>query len=191
MIFREQVNATTMPLSANASWRQVLEDWRQGGALSDALGAQLASAPYAAFFWECPPLTLGTLSEPFECVLVQSKRLAQVTANPAPFFGKFRQGEAVAVFDNLGKNARLVAPCPGHPEANYTHLAVFERSAPPEQRRALWRAVGEEATARVSTRPMWISTSGLGVYWLHIRIEGRPKYYTHTPYRKARARRGG
>lgn len=31
--------------------------------------------------------------------------------------------------------------------------------------------------------PVWISTSGLGVPWLHVRIDDRPKYYQHAPYR--------
>ncbi|MDF9799652.1 hypothetical protein OKW21_004915 [Catalinimonas alkaloidigena] len=29
-----------------------------------------------------------------------------------------------------------------------------------------------------------MSTSGLGVYWLHIRLDSRPKYYQFDPYRK-------
>jgi hypothetical protein len=32
-------------------------------------------------------------------------------------------------------------------------------------------------------RPLWVSTSGLGVSWLHLRFDRRPKYYTHAPYR--------
>ena len=26
---------------------------------------------------------------------------------------------------------------------------------------------------------------GLGVYWLHVRLDDRPKYYTHVPYRSS------
>jgi hypothetical protein len=29
---------------------------------------------------------------------------------------------------------------------------------------------------------MWLSTSGLGVAWLHIRLDSTPKYYQHQPY---------
>jgi len=29
----------------------------------------------------------------------------------------------------------------------------------------------------------WLSTSGLGIAWLHVRLDERPKYYTHAPYR--------
>ena len=34
-----------------------------------------------------------------------------------------------------------------------------------------------------SQRPLWLSTNGLGVAWLHARIDARPKYYSHRPYR--------
>jgi len=30
-----------------------------------------------------------------------------------------------------------------------------------------------------------LSTAGMGVYWLHVRLDTRPKYYQHTPYRDA------
>jgi hypothetical protein len=45
-----------------------------------------------------------------------------------------------------------------------------------EVRRAL-RRTGE---------PVWLSTNGDGVSWLHVRIDERPKYYTHGPYRTFR-----
>ena len=32
--------------------------------------------------------------------------------------------------------------------------------------------------------PVWTSTSGLGVYWLHVRLDSRPKYYQHQPFKK-------
>ena len=31
---------------------------------------------------------------------------------------------------------------------------------------------------------LWLSTAGLGVYWLHLRLDTRPKYYSFQPYRK-------
>ena len=32
---------------------------------------------------------------------------------------------------------------------------------------------------------LWVSTSGLGVYWLHVRLDSYPKYYQHAPYKNA------
>ena len=48
------------------------------------------------------------------------------------------------------------------------------------------RAAGEAVLERVGSGrmlPLWVSTSGAGVYWLHLRLDSFPKYYTHAPYR--------
>jgi hypothetical protein len=34
---------------------------------------------------------------------------------------------------------------------------------------------------------MWVSTSGLGVYWLYIRLDSFPKYYNFQPYKTLRS----
>jgi hypothetical protein len=88
--------------------------------------------------------------------------------------------EDVAGFWNLGRDAYLVVPA--HP---YPHLAVFARTAPMDIQHQFWRAVGEAVSAQLSERPLWLSTSGLGIAWLHVRLDGKPKYYTHQPYRQA------
>jgi len=46
------------------------------------------------------------------------------------------------------------------------------------------RSTARAITARLSDRPLWVSTSGLGVAWLHVRLDARPKYYQYTPYRE-------
>ncbi|MEL7448175.1 MAG: hypothetical protein AAFN78_03145, partial [Pseudomonadota bacterium] len=63
------------------------------------------------------------------------------------------------------------------------HLADFLRTADASQVHAFWQAVGEAVAEKIGDETLWLSTSGLGVYWLHARLDRRPKYYTHTPYR--------
>ena len=41
----------------------------------------------------------------------------------------------------------------------------------------------DAVAARLSDRPLWLSTSGAGVAWLHVRLDDRPKYIQHAPYR--------
>eukprot|EP00614_Pseudopedinella_elastica_P018899 CAMPEP_0172646364 /NCGR_PEP_ID=MMETSP1068-20121228/240204_1 /TAXON_ID=35684 /ORGANISM="Pseudopedinella elastica, Strain CCMP716" /LENGTH=345 /DNA_ID=CAMNT_0013460621 /DNA_START=347 /DNA_END=1385 /DNA_ORIENTATION=- len=96
----------------------------------------------------------------------------------------------VASFANLGGDSYLVAPSPVEsPPRPYPHLAAFLANAPPQQVAKLWRTVAgvvltrAEQVAGAANRPFWLSTSGLGVYWLHVRIDRRPKYYTHLPYK--------
>ncbi|CAN0293856.1 unnamed protein product, partial [Ectocarpus fasciculatus] len=78
----------------------------------------------------------------------------------------------VVSFRNLRRDARLVVPCRGgqqQPGANYAHLAAFVRTAPRAQVVKFFGAVGEgledEIASRVDEKPVWLSTSGLGVYW--------------------------
>ena len=36
---------------------------------------------------------------------------------------------------------------------------------------------------RIGPLPVWLSTAGGGVDWLHMRLDERPKYYRHLPWR--------
>ena len=77
----------------------------------------------------------------------------------------------------------LVVPCPVGPHSAYGHVAAVVRSAPEEQKHALWACVGRAMGRRVGKAPVWLSTAGAGVSWLHVRLDDRPKYYGHAPYR--------
>jgi hypothetical protein len=123
-------------------------------------------------------------------VLVDAPALARVGAEPRAFAAHFGAAtDGVVAFDNLGRDARLVAPVApsgavgGDEAADYAHLAAFTRTAPIAQQHALLRRIAVELEARLGDRPLWTSTSGLGVYWLHVRLDAYPKYYTHRPYR--------
>jgi hypothetical protein len=148
----------------------------------------LAEAPFAAYSLECPPLTEATLSRPFEFVLVDSPSLASTPPDTQAFADRFHAenaGEDIATFWNLGGDALLVAPRPRGSPSVYAHIAAFARGAPAEQQHALWRATGAAVAAHLSVRPLWLSTSGLGVAWLHVRLDSSPKYYSYGPYRQS------
>src|SRR5262249_40112366 len=143
------------------------------------------AAPFAAVFWETPPRLPGDSALPFECMVLDAPSLGRMRPDRTSFAGQFgADGPDVAAFMNLGGDAELLAPRQKDPDVDYTHLAGFLRTAPAEHIRAFWSATGEAAD-RWSRRgrPFWISTSGLGVGWLHVRLDTRPKYYTHAPYR--------
>lgn len=170
----------------HATLHQVIEGWRRDSDCRAALATVLADSPFAAVFWEMPAITAATLDRVFECVLVESQALSALTPDPSAFYVPFARvdpGDEVVVFANLGRDAVLVAPRPlGSPES-YTHLLAFSRLAAWEQQHAFWRVVGRTIGQRISDRPLWVSTSGLGVPWLHVRLDTWPKYYTFAPYR--------
>ncbi len=44
--------------------------------------------------------------------------------------------------------------------------------------------VGEQMKNRLKEGTMvWLSTCGTGVYWLHMRMDPSPKYYSYRPYK--------
>jgi hypothetical protein len=147
--------------------------------------ARLRDVGFDAYCWECPATTANSLSQPFECVFVSSPLLAQLPPDPQPFSEYFGGSCEVATFESLGKDALLIAPCPAGIEANFSHLASFVATASEGRQDALWLAVGQAFERRISTRPLWLSTAGLGVAWLHVRLDTRPKYYRHAVYRRA------
>ena len=168
------------------AWSEVFAMWRSDASFCSFFSASLAATPFEAFFWETPPLTVHALALPFECVVVSAPTLARQQADPTHFATQLgaKGGRDVVVFRNLGGDADLVVPCDTGAGADYAHLAVFLRTASPAQMQAIWRAVVETAETWLvrGDRP-WISTAGLGVTWVHVRIDSRPKYYTHAPYR--------
>jgi hypothetical protein len=143
---------------------------------------EMRAAPYVAFRWETPPLDTTNNEQLFECLFHDSPEL-DVPADPTDFKTYFQPGTEVVSFKNLGGDATLIVPCPISKLANYSHIGAFHRSAPPSQQHAFWVAVANATLARVGQLPLWLSTAGGGVDWLHMRLDKRPKYYRHLPWR--------
>jgi len=162
----------------------VIALWKHSEEFRSFWTASLREVPFEAYCLELPPLSPEALGQPFECVFVDSPALARTAPDPAPFSAHFHKnpGCEVIVFENLGGDALLVAPCPRRAPDRYTHLAAFVRRAPEPQAGVLWRVSAEALGARLGDAPVWLSTAGLGVYWLHLRLDSRPKYYRHGPY---------
>lgn len=166
------------------SFTEVLRRWQQDVGFRSWFIALLADAPFSAYRWETPPITSATAHRPFEFVLLDSPGLA--TESDAEAFAEhFRTATAddVVAFPNLGKDAILIVPCPSGPFSAYGHLAAFIRHAPEPQRHALWKLVGAAMQRRLGAKPVWLSTAGAGVSWLHVRLDDRPKYFGYRPYR--------
>ena len=159
--------------------------WREDAAFRDVFISALAATQWSAFFWEMPPLTTATLSDRFECALIRSDALAQMRADDRDFTMHLRGPETMAVFPNLSGDAFLIAPRRIANAECYGHIAAFLRDAPHEQQHELLQTLAREIELRLAALPyrFWVSTSGLGVPWVHVRLDRYPKYYQHRPYR--------
>jgi hypothetical protein len=167
------------------NFEQVIHLWKTSKDFRLFYTQILREVSFAAFFWENKSITKNNLQQVYEFVLVGTKAFDHKKSNSKPFHAYFLANKEVVSFANLGKNAQLVVPCPNTSNEVYTHLGLFIRNAPSAQVDLFWQQIGMEMELAINEQPLWLSTSGLGVYWLHARLDQRPKYYTHTPYKKS------
>jgi hypothetical protein len=168
-------------------YRDALQHWQHDQNFRYYFITLLAGSNFNAYRWETPPVSAITADRDFEFILQDAPELDQ-PPEEQPFAQQFAQAcpnRRVVTFENLGKDATLIVPCPTGPGAAYAHLAAFIRSGPPTQVHELWQAVGAAMTAKLSPDPIWLSTAGAGVAWLHVRLDTRPKYYSFAEYRNA------
>jgi hypothetical protein len=164
------------------SYRRVLQGWQGDEVFRRYFQSLLVEAPFTAFRWETPAVDQVTIDQIFEFVLLDDPLLNR-RVDRAAFAEHFRPQTPVATFANLGGDAVLVVPCPLADDPAYVHLASFVRQVPETQVHALWQAVAAAMNERIDDRPVWLSTAGAGVAWLHVRLDDRPKYYGHAAYR--------
>lgn len=143
----------------------------------------LISLAFEAFFWENKPLTKSNLGEEYECNVIKSDLLAGKNPDAHTFSSYFKKDKQVVAFPNLGKDALLIAPCPVSENQGYAHIGSFIRNAPESQIQEFWKRTGDEMLNHIGDKPKWLSTSGLGVFWLHVRIDSYPKYYQTEEYK--------
>jgi hypothetical protein len=160
-----------------------LNGLRQDASFRTYYNTLLANSEFPGYFWEHPAITKEDLGKPYEFVLVKSNNIHKVTAEPNAFAQHLAFAQYVADFPNLRGDAHLISPTPEVAPQYYTHLASFVRHAPPEQQDAFWQRVGECYAKAIENGKRWLSTAGMGVYWLHVRLDTRAKYYRHREYR--------
>jgi hypothetical protein len=171
--------------SRSLTFAEVIRGWQKDPAFRTWFNSRLADVPFSAFRWEMPGVTSSTIdSRPFEFVVLESPGLNR-PSDPHSFAKHFTESKTgVVTFPNLGGDAVMVVPRPVADASAYGHVAAFVRHAPATQQDELWLAVSTAMARRVGVRPVWLSTAGAGVTWLHVRLDDRPKYYGHEPYRK-------
>jgi hypothetical protein len=161
-------------IALERTWPDVVDALRGDRGFRRSLAEQLRAVPYDAWFWECTRVSRGA----FECFVLDAPELAHTRADPRAFAAQLTA--PVNTFSSLGGYATLVAPSV---TGSYPHLAAFLRSAPDDQVDSLFEAIGRAIAGWSGPSPPWVSTAGMGVPWLHVRIDSRPKYFRHAAYR--------
>jgi hypothetical protein len=157
------------------SCASVLGLWQRDAAFRAFFMALLAEAPFAAYLWECPPVSVANAERAFEFVVVDSPSLACVPADERAFAAQFAMssaGDGIATFWNLGRDALLVAPCPlaprppirTSPRSRGRHrLSSSTRCGARSARRS---SSASPPSPSGSARPAWAST-GCTSGWIH------------------------
>jgi hypothetical protein len=172
-------------------WAKIVADKGPG----DDLINILKSCQYGGYFFETKGVSSQTAgNKSFEFVLVDSpalKRFCEASPDPAAFrehLDRLPKTAMSCVFPNLGRDALLIAPrkipSSSVTDVTYSHLAAFVRGAPRQQVADLLQMSAREYYRLLTegSRTVWLSTSGLGVAWLHFRLDERPKYYQYRPF---------
>ena len=165
------------------SYAEVLDLWRNDAKFRSYFNRLLTESPFAAYRWETPCVTKATLGRDFEFVLLSCDSLVR-PVDASAFGSHFKTDSEIVSFPNLSGDAMMVVPCPVGTREIYGHLASCIRNAPESQMHQLWHCVAVAMEQRLSDRPVWLSTAGMGVSWLHVRLDDRPKYYGYSPYRE-------
>ena len=183
-----------------------------GNQAAAELSKVIASSPFDSVLFETPGCNwINSATKPMEFALVNEPRLkAFAESNPDRhafeeyFTSQLCSNEndggssgpiaTVCAFPNLGRDASLISPLPlsGINEATYSHLTSFIRNAPPEQINQFWKVSAKTFMDELKHRHermnehvgTWFSTNGMGVAWLHLRIDSVPKYYSYEPFTK-------
>jgi len=93
--------------------------------------------------------------------------------------------------DSNPSDAILVSPTL-KPESgkkyDYKNISQFTKNASDEQQQELWKEVANklmEELEKNADAPRWLNSHGLGVYYLHVRIDEKPKHYgNYEEYKK-------
>ncbi|KAL7488142.1 hypothetical protein ACHAW6_013740 [Cyclotella cf. meneghiniana] len=203
---RADVRRFNSSVSVRSWMTLVASKSEQGIKAASELSEIISSSGYESILFE----TMGTSwddsdSISFEFAMVNEpalKRFAERSPNRFAFDEHFskcvnensKHGESdgakvkptVCSFENLGGDARLVSPLPQKnvDDANYSHLAAFVRNAPSNQVIEFWTLGAAQYLDVLKQRggKSWFSTNGMGVAWLHLRLDSRPKYYSYHPF---------
>ncbi len=181
-VTKYQLKRDNTPLT----YSEVLGLWQDDAKFRNFYTQLLADSPFAAFLWETPALTQNTMTNPFEFVLINSPWFCSRRTDAKAFENYFTKDDdqGIVSFANLSGDATLIVPSPRTGIDAYGHLAAFIRQAPSLQIDKLWRVIGSTVKSRIGKTPLWLSTAGGGVAWLHVRLDSYPKYYGFSPYRQ-------
>jgi hypothetical protein len=92
-------------------------------------------------------------------------------------FDKAEKNSHAVAFPNVSNDTMLIVPTPdGY--RDFTTLQDFQHNATVTKRKAFWSMVVDAITVYSSMHDKcYVSTHGVGVPWLHVRVSATRKYF--------------
>jgi len=157
-------------------WFQKIEEWKSG------IPQEYPSRMTTPFFFEtfrCDKGLMGPYKEKYiKTDLLNFKQdYSAFRTHISKELKKKNGNKHVITFMNLPKDALMVIPMP-RANKDYGSIKAFTDNASYLQQRHLWRQVALSIEELLKTNDcVYVSTHGLGVPYLHVRLDLTPKYY--------------
>ena len=167
-------------------WSDVLKDWEGGDY------PRMPSDIIKPFLWRTSVMNKD-IDLPFRVEFTEDARLllkkkqdySPFLKKPSSLLSKKNEDKKYAIASiNLPGDTVLVIPKPRSGK-KFTNIYHFMKNASYLQQRELWKLVVKEARKMLEKFDnIWISSQGLGVNYLHVRICSYPKYYEKSKLQK-------
>ena len=193
VIFVKETEIDYLLVKSSSTWKTFAEKLEEG---SDDFVEEFTNLfndlNWTGVFFECKPFkasAAGTELVEFRLLKTDAfdTKIQDEITYAKYFTDQCKAGiDGAAVFVNIPiGDSTLVSPCPAK-HLNAAHVKVFMKTATSGQRKVLLQNIGKVLLEKIDNggdKGIWLSTSGTGVSWLHVRFDPRAKYYTTQEYR--------
>ena len=161
-------------------WSEILSQWESGNY------PKVPKNIKSPYFWRTS-VQSNKKDLVYKEEFIEDERLLKAKEDLKPFaehLDKNKDEKYAISFPNLSGDTILVVPIP-RKSKRFTNMFYFMNNASEIQKKELWKKVALEARKFIEKNEnVWISTHGLGVNYLHIRICITPKYYENSKLKK-------
>lgn len=130
-------------------------------------------------YWEFPPFFLETKQNVAKFAIIKCGNFGKSNSASFKNFLNNKKDNEIVIFKNLSGDTDLITINSVDPEnPNFCHIMKFMKNSSHKNKHQLLKTIGKEMLKYSNNiDPIYLSTHGHGVPWLHVRISKFRKYY--------------